>query len=184
MVVGRYTWLGTYKEEALMNEKLHLGEKGKKLVQHFESCLKKVGEGKFKAYLDPVNVLTICWGHTNHHGRKITKESVWTQKECDDEFASDMIIFEKDVKKYVKVELNQNQFDALVSFTYNCGAGNLKKSTLLKKVNAEDFAGAAKEFAKWNKAGGKVLKGLTRRRKAEAELFLEKPDEGDDQLSD
>jgi hypothetical protein len=71
----------------------------------------------------------------------------------------------------VKVELAQCQFDALVSFAYNCGIGNLKASTLLRKVNRRDFAGAAREFGKWNKAGGRVLPGLTRRRAAEATLF-------------
>ena len=67
--------------------------------------------------------------------------------------------------------INQNQFDAMVSFTYNLGCANLKSSTLLKKVNKGDFAGATKEFPRWNKAGGRVLAGLTRRRKAEADLF-------------
>ena len=74
----------------------------------------------------------------------------------------------------VKVPLNPNQFGALTSFTYNLGAGNLRSSTLLRKLNAGDYAGAAAEFARWNKAGGKVLKGLTRRRAAERALF-EKP---------
>ena len=68
--------------------------------------------------------------------------------------------------------VTQNQFDALVSFTYNLGAGNLRSSTLLKKLNAGDYAGAADEFPKWNKAGGKELAGLTRRRNAERDLFL------------
>jgi lysozyme len=67
--------------------------------------------------------------------------------------------------------LTAYQFDALTSFTYNCGEGNLKKSTLLKKVNAGDFEGAALEFHKWNKANGKVLAGLTRRRASESLLF-------------
>lgn len=154
-----------------MNDDLHLGKKGTKLVHEFEGCHKKV-TGGFRAYKDPIGVLTIGWGHTNHHGRQFGPGDVWTQKECDAEFASDMRQFESDVKKLVKVPLNQNQFDALVSFAYNCGSGNLKKSTLLKKVNAEDFEGAAQEFKKWNKAGGKVLNGLTRRREAESKLFL------------
>jgi lysozyme len=77
----------------------------------------------------------------------------------------------RDVDSLVKVSLNDNQYAAIVSFAFNLGVGNLKQSTLLKKLNAGDFAGAANEFAKWNKAGGKVLAGLTRRRAAEAELF-------------
>jgi lysozyme len=154
-----------------MNNALHLGKKGTKLVHEFEGCHQKCNTG-FRAYNDPIGVLTIGWGHTNHHGRKFKAGDIWTQTECDAEFASDMERFEAAVKKLVKVPLNQNQFDALVSFSYNCGEGNLKKSTLLRKVNAGDFKGAAAEFSKWNKAGGKVLRGLTRRREAEAKLFM------------
>ena len=75
--------------------------------------------------------------------------------------------FEKDVKRLVTHKINGFQFDALVSFTYNCGAGNLAKSSSLRYVNEGDFEAAAKEFIKWNKGGGKVLPGLTRRRKSE-----------------
>ena len=88
--------------------------------------------------------------------------------------------FESAVQRLVKVELEQWQFDALVSFTYNCGEGNLQKSTLLKKVNAGDFDGAALEFHKWNKGGGKVLAGLVRRRASEALLFQNIKDENYD----
>jgi lysozyme len=84
------------------------------------------------------------------------------------------------VRRLVKVPLEPHQFDALVSFAYNCGEGNLGKSTLLEKVNGGDFAGAAKEFARWNKGGGKVLAGLTRRRASEALLFQNIPDENYD----
>jgi lysozyme len=87
-----------------------------------------------------------------------------------------MASFERAVRKLVRVPLTDYQFDALVSFTYNCGEGNLAKSTLLKKVNAEDHAGAAKEFHKWNKANGKVLAGLTRRRASESLLYQGIPD--------
>ena len=79
--------------------------------------------------------------------------------------------FERDVRRLVTVPLNSNQFDALVSFAYNCGAGNLAKSTLLKRVNAGDHVGAAAEFHRWNKGGGKVLPGLTRRRASESLLY-------------
>lgn len=74
----------------------------------------------------------------------------------------------------VEVPLNQNQFDALASFTYNLGETNLSSSTLLKKLNAKDYTGASNEFLKWNRAGGKVLNGLVRRREAERNLFLKK----------
>ncbi|EAA7932780.1 lysozyme, partial [Salmonella enterica subsp. enterica] len=83
-----------------------------------------------------------------------------------------LVGYESDVSRLVKVRLTQGQFDALVSFAYNLGARTLSTSTLLRKLNAGDYAGAADEFLCWNKAGGKVLKGLTRRREAERALFL------------
>ena len=116
--------------------------------------------GKYKAYKCPAGVATIGWGHTNHHGRKFDMTSIWTIEECDEAFLDDMAGFEKDVKRLVTHKINGFQYDALVSFAYNCGAGNLAKSTLLKYVNQGDFEAAAKEFIKWNKGGGKVLPGL------------------------
>ena len=101
---------------------------------------------------------------------------VWTWTECNEEFYKDMELFEKEVKRLVDVPLDQEQFDSLVSFTYNLGAGNLQKGTLLKKLNAGDYDGAADEFGKWNKAGGKVLAGLTRRRASEENVFRDKKD--------
>ncbi|EBG9759466.1 lysozyme, partial [Salmonella enterica] len=83
-----------------------------------------------------------------------------------------LVGYENDVSRLVKVKLTQGQFDALVSFAYNLGARTLSTSTLLRKLNAGDYAGAADEFLRWNKAGGKVLNGLTRRREAERALFL------------
>lgn len=155
-----------------MNDTLTLSPAGLKLIQSFEGCEKAVkGSRRFKAYVDPVGVLTIGWGHTNATGRAFTADSAWTRAECDAALREDMVKFERAVRSLTKVPLAQCQFDALVSFAYNCGAGNLKSSTLLRKVNRRDFAGAAREFAKWNKAGGRVLKGLTRRRAAEAMLF-------------
>lgn len=162
------------------NENRHLTPAGANLIKHFESCMKKAGPDQYKAYKCPAGVSTIGWGHTNHHGRKFGSNEVWSQAECDAEFLSDMKGFEAAVKRLVKVPLTAHQYDALVSFAYNCGEGNLGKSTLLKKVNAGDFDGAAEEFAKWNKGGGKVLAGLTRRRASEALLFQNIPDENYD----
>lgn len=153
-----------------MNKNLRLSSAGANLIKHFEGCLQPHA-GKYKAYKCPANVATIGWGHTNHHGRKFDLTTVWTLEDCDEAFLEDMEGFEKDVKRLVTHEINGFQYDALVSFAYNCGSGNLAKSTLLKKVNAGDFEGAAKEFIKWNKANGKVLNGLTRRRKSESLLF-------------
>lgn len=89
-------------------------------------------------------------------------------------FKHDLAKFEKTVNESVTVPINQNQFDALVSLTYNIGSGAFKNSTLLKKLNKGDYQGAADQFLVWNKAGGKVMKGLVRRREAERALFLKK----------
>jgi lysozyme len=163
-----------------MNDNLKLSLAGANLIKHFESCLKKVGEDRYTSYKCPANVLTIGWGHTNHHGAPFNSGDVWPMSKCDSVFLEDMLGFEKEVKRLVTVPLAQHQFDALVSFTYNCGGGNLAKSTLLKKVNAKNWEGAAAEFAKWNKGGGKVLAGLTRRRASESLLFQNIPDENYD----
>jgi lysozyme len=154
-----------------MNDAMTVSAPGLKLIQSFEGCEKRQKGGRFKAYVDPVGVLTIGWGHTNATGRTFGADTVWTQAECDAALREDVAKFEAAVRAHVKVELAQCQFDALVSFAYNCGIGNLKASTLLRKVNRREFAGAAREFGKWNKAGGRVLPGLTRRRAAEATLF-------------
>src|SRR6185436_17343167 len=137
---------------------------GGNLVKHFESCMKRVADDQFAVYKCPANVLTIGWGHTGHHGRKFDASTRWTASECDEAFYEDMETFERAVRKHVRVPLTDYQFDALVSFTYNVGEGALAKSTLLKHVNAGIFDLAALEFKRWNKANGKVLAGLTRRR--------------------
>jgi lysozyme len=150
---------------------MKLSQDGLNLVKAFEGCHRSIGGGRFKAYLDPVNVLTIGYGHTNHHEPKITADTVWTQAQCDEVLAKDMAIFEEAVTRRVKVPLKQHQFDALVSFTFNLGEGNLAKSGLLRKLNAGDYDGAAREFPNWVRAGGKVLSGLVRRRNSEMLMF-------------
>jgi len=128
-------------------------------------------------YPDPAlgwKVPTCCYGHTDAAGEPkyaATKAKKFTKKEGQAILASDLKPVMAAVSKAVKVPVTDNQFGALVSFTYNLGGSNFLKSTLLKKVNAEDFAGAAKEFGRWNTAGGKVLAGLTKRRASEAALF-------------
>jgi lysozyme len=151
---------------------MKISQSGLNLVKAFESCMKAIGGGKFKAYLDPVNVLTIGYGHTNHHPPRIDASTVWTQQECDEALTRDMAIFEEAVNRLVKVPLHQHQFDALVSFAYNLGEGNLSKSALLRKLNAGDYTGAAKEFPNWVRAGGQVLNGLVRRRNSEMVMFM------------
>jgi lysozyme len=159
-----------------MNEDRTLTPAGANLVKHFEGCKTRIAHDQYKPYYCPAGVLTVGHGHTNHHGRKFSANDIWSQKDCDDAFTEDMKGFEAAVRRLVKVKLMPWQFDALVSFCYNCGEGNLSKSTLLKKVNAGDFEGAALEFHRWNKGGGKVLNGLVRRRASEALLFQNIPD--------
>lgn len=131
------------------------------LIQSFESC-------RLMAYRDSVNVLTIGWGHTG----KVWPGMTITQEQADALLSADLARFEAGVAKLAKVSLAQHEFDALVSFAFNCGLGNLESSTLLRKLNAGDKAAAGAEFPRWNKAGGKVLRGLTRRREAERAMFL------------
>jgi lysozyme len=140
------------------------------LIRSFEGCHKTDG-ATFKPYVCPGGVLTIGWGHTNHQGRSFDKNARWTQQECDAALEEDLQGFADQVAALVKVPLKQYQFDALLSFAYNVGLGNLKSSTLLRKLNAGDASGAALEFHRWNRSKGKVLPGLVRRRAAEALLF-------------
>lgn len=135
--------------------------------------LVKTFEGWFpRAYKDPVGIWTIGWGHTGlthkdgtvHAGRSISVE------EGERLLRHDMDFFEGRVSRFVKVPLNDDEYAALVSFDFN--TGGLDKSTLLRKLNAGDRKGAADEFLRWDKAGGKTLAGLTRRRKSERKLFL------------
>ncbi len=143
-----------------------------KLIQEFEGCAKKQPDGSFTAYPDPGtggDPWTIGWGST---GPDIKKGVVWTQQQCDDRFTSHLGEFAEKVSKILgSTPTRQNQFDAMVSFAYNVGVANLSASTLLKKHKARDYKGAAAEFARWNKAAGKVMAGLTRRRAAEAKLY-------------
>lgn len=141
---------------------MKISQKGIDLVKSFEGL-------ELKAYKDSVGVATIGYGSTGSHvsmGMTITKE------QAEQLLKKDLERFEKGVSELVKVPLNQTQFDALVSFSFNLGLGNLKSSTLLKKLNTSDYNGAADEILRWNRAGGKVLAGLTRRRIAERDLFL------------
>jgi lysozyme len=130
---------------------------------------------RLNAYDDGVGVWTIGFGTTVYpNGIRVKKGDVCSLDQAKAYFAFDLKRFERAVNSSVKVTLNQNQFDALVSLAYNIGQTGFKESTLVKKLNAGDYAGAADQFKFWNKGGGKVLKGLVRRRAAEAELFLKK----------
>lgn len=140
------------------------GEKGVQLICQFEGL-------RLERYRDAVGLWTIGYGHLilKEEMEKLTKISTGEAKQI---LRKDLKRTEEGVKKVLTRSVTQNQFDALVSFAFNLGVGNLKKSTLLKKVNMGDIEGAALQFKSWNKAGGKVLAGLTRRRDAEMKLFL------------
>ena len=123
--------------------------------------------------LDSVGVWTIGYGWTQPVDGKLIRSGMSIKQETAERLLkTGLVSYESDVSRLVKVALTQGQFDALVSFTYNLGARSLSTSTLLRKLNAGDYSGAADEFLRWNKAGGKVLNGLTRRREAERALFL------------
>lgn len=145
---------------------MQTSEKGIALIKAHEGL-------RLEAYTDPVGIWTIGYGHTSAAGSPlVTKGMKITEAGATEILRTDLRKFERYVLDAVTVPLNQNQFDALVSWTFNLGPGNLRKSTLLRKLNARDYAGAADQFLVWNKAGGKVLNGLTKRRTEERALFL------------
>lgn len=140
---------------------MHTSQKGIDLIKDFEGFVSD-------AYLCPAGVWTIGYGHTGD----VEKGMSITQHQAEAVLTVDLERFERAVNRLVDVHLTQGQFDALVSFTFNLGEGNLAKSTLLRKLNEGDYAGAAEEFPKWKRAGGRVLPGLVKRRAAEQRLFL------------
>lgn len=148
-------------------KKMTISDRGLALIKQFEGF-------KATAYLCPAGIPTIGYGHT---GSDVTKSDVGvktiSEEEALDLLRLDVKKAEDAVNRKVLVPISQNQFDALSSFTYNLGEANLATSTLLKLLNQGDYEGAQKEFVKWNRAGGKILLGLTKRREAEAALFAE-----------
>lgn len=142
------------------------------LIQQFEGYAKALPDGGAIAYPDPATngpPWTIGWGST---GPDIHRGTVWTRAQCEARLAEDVAKFSTGVTAAIgDAPTAQHQFDAMVSFAYNVGLANLKSSTLLKRHRAGDYAGAAAEFWKWNKAAGRVMAGLTRRRAAEAALY-------------
>ncbi|MCF0265993.1 lysozyme [Acinetobacter guillouiae] len=137
---------------------------GINLIRGFEDL-------RLKAYDDGVGVWTIGYGTTVINGVKVKKGDTCTAEQAKSYMAQDLKKFESAVNTAVKVPLNQNQFDALVSLTYNIGNGAFKDSTLLKKLNAKDYKAAAAQFDRWNKGGGKVMQGLVNRRAKERKFF-------------
>jgi lysozyme len=161
-----------------------INDAGIELIKSFEG----IPDGdpttvKIDPYLDPVGIWTIGWGHAiavgdawlrgaeNRKAARALYPGGITIEQAETMLRGDVMDSCRDVESLVKKPLTDNQFAALVSFTFNLGRGNLAKSTLLRKLNAGDYAGAAAEFGRWNKADGKVLSGLVKRRAAEAALF-------------
>jgi len=146
---------------------MKLNKAGADLIKEFEGC-------KLKAYQCSAKKWTIGYGNTFYEdGSPVLPGHAITQEKANQLFELIANEFASKVAKLVSSNVTDNQFGALVSFAYNCGIANLQKSTLLKKVNANHSDPSIRaEFLKWNKAGGKVLAGLTRRREAEANLYF------------
>lgn len=139
---------------------MNTSTEGLALIKKFEGL-------ELNAYRCAAGVWTIGYGHT----KDVERGDVWTEAQADDALKHELIEFEGYINDLVECSLTQNQFDALVSWVYNLGPANLQASTLLKRLNAEDYEDVPSQLKRWNKAGGKVLEGLIRRREAEALLF-------------
>lgn len=142
-------------------------DKGLQLIKQFEGF-------SARPYRCPAGIPTIGYGATYYpDGRRVTmQDKPVSEADATAMLRSMLASYEAGVSRYVQVPVTQGQFDAMVSFAYNIGLSALKNSTLLRLVNARDWQGAAAQFPRWNRAGGKVLPGLTRRREAERVMFL------------
>lgn len=163
-VLGPVT-LNTIAAKLGMNTGRYVSSAGQALIKSFEGC-------KLAAYPDPAtggHPWTIGYGAT---GPGIYKGVVWTQDQADKRFGEDIAAFGDSVSALIgSAATSQAQFDAMVSLAYNVGIGNFRDSSLLRLHKAGDHAGAAAQFARWNKANGAVMAGLTRRREAEAKMY-------------
>ena len=150
----------------ISTDEMHISPSGIDLICNFEGK-------RLTAYDDGVGVWTIGFGTTVYpNGIKVMKGDTCTEAQAKTYMAHDLKKFEATVNKAVTVQLNQNQFDALVSLAYNIGTNAFSKSTLVKKLNANDIRGAADQFDVWVNAGGKRMQGLVNRRAKEKALFL------------
>jgi lysozyme len=151
---------------------MDISQRGIDLIVSFEGKHKKLKDGRYQAYLDTLAdppVWTLYCGLT----RGIREGMICTEAEGKKMFEKELAIYEDAIERLVKVPLNENQFSALVSFTYNCGIGALEKSTLLKLLNQGKYEAVPAQLMRWANAGGKRYDGLVRRRKAEGALFVE-----------
>jgi lysozyme len=141
---------------------MKISQKGLAVIKQFEGL-------RLTAYKCPAGVLTIGYGSTGAH---VKHGMTIIEQEAERLLLDDISRFEVGVQEVIKQPLTQGQFDGLVSFSFNVGLGALRESTLAAKLKSGDVAGAANEFTRWNKAGGKVLPGLVKRREAERALFV------------
>ena len=141
---------------------LSCSPRGRTLIEKFEGL-------RLTAYQDMVGVWTIGYGHT---GPDVKAGMTITQQQAEQLLINDLARFNNGVNALVQTRINQNQFDALISFSYNLGLGSLQQSTLLRLLNAGNFQAAADQFPRWDRAGGKEVAGLLARRNAERALFL------------
>ena len=139
---------------------MRTSDEGISLIRHFEGC-------SLDAYLCPAGVWTIGYGHT----RGVKEGDVIDQEAAEALLIEDLEEFEGYVNKLVEIALKQNEFDALVSWTFNLGPANLKESTLLNRINYGPLSDVPPQIERWNRAGGKVLEGLVKRRAAESALW-------------
>ena len=140
---------------------MEISKNGIDLIKRFEGC-------RLSAYKCPAGIWTIGYGHTGN----VKKGETITKEEAEKLLEEDLIVHSNNVSRLVKVTLNQNQFDALVSFEYNVGFYRFKNSTLLKLLNQKKYKEAAAQFKAWKYGGGRVLMGLVKRREMEEKLFL------------
>lgn len=147
---------------------MQLGDAGLRLIAEFEGF-------RSHPYLDVVGIPTIGYGNTYYPdtGRRVTlADAPVTEREAADMLLATLARYVDGIDRYAQVPLTQNQFDALVSWAYNVGLEGARTSTLMRKLNEGDYVGAADQLMRWNKAGGREVPGLTRRRAAERALFL------------
>ena len=140
---------------------MKLNDEGMEIIKDSESR-------KLKAYLCPAKIWTIGWGHT---GKEVYEGLTITKEKADYFLRQDLEVAKNEIRKSVKVPLNENQYSALCSFIFNIGIGNFRSSTLLRKLNAKDYRGASLEFTRWIFSNGKPLTGLIVRREKERVLF-------------
>ena len=144
---------------------MNLGPQGLALIERFEKCV-------LTAYQDGGGVWTIGWGHT---GPEVRAGLVWTQAQADSQLFQDTAVAQHGVQIGLRIAVMQCEFDALCCLTYNIGVRAFLGSTLLRKLNAQDRAGAAQQFLVWDEVAGKPSAGLLARREAERDLFCSNP---------